>query len=156
MISFHFACNSAGTPKLDNFYFQNDSRVRPQLAPEPFVSALAQAMLGHPRGGSLAFVGHVDRTWLSTFLWRSYGGKPHVYADVIEALLRGYRIGTALHLLSQVTAEISIDFVRKILEHTGPYDPKRTAVKMLGQISDLQGFVILGDPAVRLATASGD
>ncbi len=112
-------------------------------------------MLGPAGGGLLAFVGYVDRTWTTTFLWRDYDGEPEIYTTVIEALLRGCRLGMALSLFSQVSAEISTDFIRGILNHVGPYDPKVKSAHLLGQIGDLQGFVILGDPAVRLSAAAG-
>lgn len=150
LISFHFACNSAGTPQFDDFYFQEDPRRRPALAIQPFVSALAQSLVGHPGGGALAFIGHVERTWISTFLWRRSGGQPHLYSDVVEALLRGFRVGAALDVFSRVSAEISTDLIRRIVATTGAFDPKRKAANMLGRICDLKAFVVIGDPAVRI------
>lgn len=153
MISFHFACNSAGTPLLDNFYFRTDPQKRMKTAELPFVSRLAQTMLGKASGRSLAFIGHVERTWLNTFLWRPNEEKPQQYSDVIGKILRGERIGAAFELFSTITAEISASLMGRILEAAGPLDPRIHAIEELGQISDLRGFVIIGDPAVRLSGA---
>jgi hypothetical protein len=58
LITMHFACYGAGTPKLDEFPPMGSTE-RAAIAPEAFVSSLTTALLAHPRGGALAAVGHV-------------------------------------------------------------------------------------------------
>ncbi len=72
LISLHFACFGAGTPRLDS-YAQRALKEPVAIAPRAFVAELPRRLLGHPKGGALAVVGHVDRTWGYSFLWKSSG-----------------------------------------------------------------------------------
>ncbi len=68
LISFHFACYSAGTPAFDGYtpYTERDVREKSE---RPFVARLPQRMLAHPAGGALAVIGHVDQAWHWSFHW---------------------------------------------------------------------------------------
>ena len=64
LVSFHFACYAAGTPAVNDYPDTERKVFRNQpIAPHPFAARLPQRLLGHPNGGALGFVGHVDRAW---------------------------------------------------------------------------------------------
>ncbi len=77
MIAFHFACFGAGTPQSNDFaYYQEVVQLRKvhrSLTSSPFLARLPQALLGHPNGGALAVIGHIDRAW--DFLLRLVRGQ---------------------------------------------------------------------------------
>ena len=81
MIGFCFACFGMGTPRRDDFAGRAYGTGEPGIiAPVDFVAQLPQRMLGHPKGGALAAVGHIDRAWGSSFLWA--GGQDQTEAQL--------------------------------------------------------------------------
>ena len=72
LLTFHFACYGAGTPRLNDFAVADAWRdegavaafklnARDAIAPAAFVAQLPRRLLSHPRGGALAVVGHIER-----------------------------------------------------------------------------------------------
>lgn len=144
LISFHFACFSAGTPAYDGFSTNGER----QIAPEPFVARLPQRMLSHRNGGALAVVGHVDTACESSFLWKVAGSQVLTFANTLVRLQEGYPVGAAMEPMNRRYAEISSDlFSRKDMG-----DAKDWEAFLSIACQDARNYVIVGDPAVRLFT----
>jgi UDP-2,3-diacylglucosamine pyrophosphatase LpxH len=154
LIAFFFACYSAGCPRDDQFYRQA-FRQPEQIAPYSFVASLPRRMLGHPRGGALAVIGHVDRAWSASFLLP--GGPVHAnlteFESAILTLANGQTVGAALEYFNQRHAGLSCDLTERLQE----LDCGRQGAAIELEIArlwtsnnDARGYVIVGDPAVRL------
>ncbi len=151
LVSFHFACFSGGTPELDNFS-RDRRRKPPRLAPEPFVAALPKRMLTHPNGGALAVIGHVDSAWAHSFLWRRLKQQSQAFEHCFEALIAGQPVGAAMEAFSARLDAI----VREQMSLTLRHDAREAAARRLdaswhAAVTDLRNYVVLGDPAVRVA-----
>lgn len=142
LISFHFACYSAGTPAFDGFSTNGEK----PIAPEPFVARLPQRMLSHPGGGALAVVGHVDTALESSFLWKTAGSQVLTFSNTLWRLLEGYPVGAAMEPMNRRYMEISSDLYSRRDMKDG--DDWEAFLSMACQ--DARNYVIVGDPAVRL------
>jgi hypothetical protein len=147
LITFHFACYSAGTPATNHFVHRGPDERR-ILAPDPFVAALPQRLLAHPTGGALAVVGHIDRAWGFSFYSLLAGAQVQAFAATFVNLLGGSPIGCAMEAFNQRYSDLAVD----VLSHLqGPGDVERArAVALWTALLDARNFVVLGDPAVRL------
>ena len=148
LVAFHFACYGAGTPQFDDF---NLDGKRTEIAPYPLVSALPKQLLGHPDGGALAVVGHVDRAWAYSFHWPGAGRQTETYRSCLARLLDGHPVGSAFEYLNERYAELSVDLhteFEDIEAEKRPNPPLLAA--MWTAHNDARSFTILGDPAVRL------
>lgn len=157
MMVFGFACYGAGTPKLDEFAQQGgDPRSRKAIAPSDFVASLPMRLLGHPRGGSLAFIGHVDRAWGYSYTWPGARSKSQTAAfeSVILRLLQGQPVGYALEYFNERYAELSTVLTQQMqeIDNGMECDPYELAAMWTAN-NDSRGYVVLGDPAARLRFA---
>jgi hypothetical protein len=151
LVVFHFACFSAGTPQVDAF-------ARPgapvhQIAPHAFVARLPQRLLGHSGGGALAVIGHVDRAWSSAFKWDRSGTQLQTFESMMALLLDGHPVGSAMEPFNQRYAALSADLALEIqdVRERGAIPDERTIATMWMLSNDARSYVVLGDPAVRLA-----
>ncbi len=165
MLCFQFGCYTAGTPQYDEFgtydaTFKNAKNEafdrRPSgpvaLAKKPFVASLPMGMLAHPGGGALAVIGHVDRAWTFSFSWPKAGPQTTVFESTLTALLDGYPVGAALEYFNLRYAELATELTRRLdLIDMGKRYDARELVRLWAMHHDARGYVIVGDPAVRLS-----
>ncbi len=154
LVSFHHACYGAGTPQLDE-YPHPGLTARPTAAPTAFLARLPQRLLAHPRGGALAVLGHVERTWPCSFLWQEAGSQLAVYRGLLRLLLQGHRVGWAVEQFNQRYAELATNLTR-ILEdakYGKEPEPRDLAFRWTAH-NDARSLIVLGDPAVRLSAAA--
>jgi hypothetical protein len=149
LIAFHYACHAAGTPQLDAY--AQPGAPRRTLAPHAFAASLPKRLLGHPQGGALAVVGHVERTWGYSFLWKGVGRQTQTFESFFKQLFAGYPIGAALEAFALRYAEILalLDSLREDIDYGAPADPQQLSSLWTAR-NDARGYVLLGDPAVRL------
>lgn len=148
LLAFLFACNSAGTPDRGDFA-PEDKELR-QASPKPFVSGLARKLLGR---GALAVVGHVERVWRCSFLWRETGVRPRAFMDTLGRLLDGKPLGWAMEPLSDRFADLSSCLSALLEDHyLGLLDEEKSIIELWTACRDARNYVIVGDPAVRLST----
>lgn len=172
---FFFACFSAGTParsayhhwlrrlhELGEFGGELESVLSSLPGPgvPPFVAALPRAVLANP-DGPLAVVGHLDLAWTYSFLeiTPTPDRRRHRrFTGLLDLLLRGKRVGLALadlqraRHLAETDIAVSADEAERVQAASGPSLEQRIRLGhrwMLRQ--DLDGYVVLGDPAARLA-----
>lgn len=153
LIAFFFACYGAGTPRFDSFSENGDRR---ELACESFVSRLPQCLLGHPNGGALAVIGHVDRAWSTSFDWPEADDQLQVFEGVFGWLLDGYPVGAAMEGFSQRYAELASDLREETEAVRWGAEPDFLDLAWFWTAAqDARSYVVLGDPAVRLPWAAG-
>ncbi|MGP0065098.1 MAG: hypothetical protein ACLQGP_16060 [Isosphaeraceae bacterium] len=152
LIAFHFACYGAGTPKLDDFAHQAFKK-RSEIAPNAFLARLPQRLLAHPLGGAQAVIGHVERAWGFSFMWGKAGEQHAAFQSTLDQLLKGFPVGFATEYLNQRYAELASDLgdEKKAIEEDGKVVNDREMARLWTSTNDARSFIIVGDPAVRLA-----
>ncbi len=150
MITFHFACFSAGTPKYERFV-QVPGQAPTQLSNEAFIAALPKELLSHSNGGCLACVGHVERAWGYSISPTKGGPSIEIFRDLIRSVLLGARIGHAMSNMNDRYINFSNLIASKIDQNSlGIHVPPDDLAKAWIQRNDAEGYLILGDPAARI------
>ncbi|GAP15882.1 hypothetical protein LARV_03676 [Longilinea arvoryzae] len=157
LVAFLFACFGGGTPAFDRFTALEHGKPV-QLAPRPFFAALPRALLAHPNGGALAVIAHVDRAW--GFSIQNPGALPQIdaFRNTIQRILSGKPVGYAIQDFNFRYADLSIQvssFVEEKLYYHKNVPDDKLAVAWV-QRNDAEGYVVLGDPAVRLRSSEID
>lgn len=156
MISFHFACFGAGTPRNDEFAFLRQgvkgNLEAIQIAPSSFVARLPRTLLAHPKGGALAVIGHVDRAWGSSFLWDSSLQQLSTFESMLKRLFEGYPVGAAMEYFNERYAELAASLAGELENLKKPYLKVNANefASLWTAHNDARGYALLGDPAVRL------
>ncbi|HEX7183103.1 MAG TPA: hypothetical protein VF756_14770, partial [Thermoanaerobaculia bacterium] len=113
LVTFFFACYSAGTPQTDSFAHLDTRRLQ-EAAREAFLARLPQKLLGRPGGGALAAIGHIDQAWPCSFLWEDEWEHTQVFESALRLLMRGYPIGAAMEHFGQRYAEIAAEISSRL------------------------------------------
>ncbi len=150
MVAFFFACFGAGTPQRSDF--DHLAGVAVPLASHPFVARLPQRLLAHPRGAALAVIGHIDQAWGYSFQWEGAGRQLAVFESMVTRLLAGQPVGQAVEYLNERYAELSAELTALLQdERRGATVDDATLAGIWTATNDARSYVILGDPAARLA-----
>lgn len=154
LIAFHFACYGGGTPQRDSFPRRRGGDAV-SIAPRPFVARLPQRLLGHAGGGALAVIAHIDRALGFSFAWPGGGAQGAAFESTLQRLLEGHPIGSALEYFNMRYAELSTKLSNELddVDNGAAPDPLRLA-ELWATNNDARGYVLLGDPAVRLPGAT--
>jgi peptidase C25-like protein len=150
LITFQFACFGAGTPEFDN-YAHKPNQPAPQIALQPFFAALPKAMLAHPKGGALACIGHVERAWGYSIIAPNAGPQLIPFQNAIGRLLVGQPVGYATKDFNEKFAALSAS-LGNLLEQVG-FGARVSDLELANtwvERNDAGGYIIIGDPAVRL------
>lgn len=159
-IAFLFACYGAGTPKIDDYYRQAYMDKGEVIAEQPFVAALPKAMLSLAQGGALAVIGHIERVWSLSYLGpeqRVGLGEPRrdehlaVFESTVDRLLHGYPVGAAMDHFDVRHAALATELTAAFESIIEPNDYQLTELWTANH--DARGYVVIGDPAVRLKVA---
>jgi hypothetical protein len=149
MMHFFFACHGGGCTELDDFDRLN--KAPRKIADKPFFSRLPQKLLGHPNGGALAVLAHVERAWAYSFQGQRGGSQIQGFRDVIGRLLRGQRIGQATDMFNMRWAAIATELSDMQGDLARGADvPLRKIGNLWVSRDDARNFIVMGDPAVRL------
>ncbi len=150
LVSFHFACYSAGAPAIGDFPI-----ARTRTAPRAFVSLLPRRQL---QAGALAVVGHVDSGFESSIELPGAGRHIEVFEDFVDRLLlKGHPVGSAKENFGARYADLMSDLGAELEEEKRgmPRDDNLVADLWIHS-RDARNYVILGDPAVRLGPPEGE
>ncbi|MDY7078295.1 MAG: hypothetical protein SXV54_15370 [Chloroflexota bacterium] len=152
LIAFHFACFSAGTPRLDQFAQQTFRDERAVIAPHNFVGALPKSLLSH---GALAVVGHVERAWGYSILSPGTVDQTGVFESALLQLFRQDPVGWVTENLNMRYADLATQLTANLeykSDSISPYD----LAQMWTEQNDARSYVVIGDPAARLPIALPD
>jgi hypothetical protein len=158
LITFHFACYGAGTPDGDDFPHIKNKPLRSYATPKPIVARLAQRLLGHPKGGALAVIGHIERAWSCSFHGgQQLGQQLATFQSMMTQLLKGFPVGFALEYINQYHAALGTELGSMLEKMNKGWDPEnlnRTLSQVWTANNDARNFVVLGDPAVKLTVGA--
>ncbi len=144
---------SAATPEFDEFSFGTAPR---RKAAQSFTASLPKRLLAHPNGGALAVIGHVDTNWEYSLVAQDKQTSSGLFEGLCINLMSGYTIGSAMTPLGQralVLASSLVDGFLSAPTASNLFENKKLLANMVA-LRDARNYIILGDPATRLAVTS--
>src|SRR5262249_43561887 len=112
--------------------------------------------LGHPKGGALAVVAHVDRAWGFSLVWPGAGPQTATFESALRRLLGGEPVGLAMEVFNQRYAELTAELAAEVENlGFGKKPDEKPPAELWTAAPDARNSAILGDPAVRIAVSAG-
>ena len=150
VIAFLFACFGAGTPLEDRYTHEPDVEP-PAIAPKPFASALPIRFLTQPGGGALACIGHIERAWGFSIVGQTNDPQLGPFRRALWRLMHGQPVGLAVQEFNDKCATASVQLANLLEKaYAGrPVDESQLTTTW-AERNDAEGYVVVGDPAVRL------
>jgi hypothetical protein len=141
-----FGSHGAGSTRYRKSEF---SDARPGISVRPSVAPLPKRLLGNKAGGALAFIGHVNTAYETSFDWNLEFPQVQSFEAVLHAILSGQRVGAAMEQLCQRHAEITaeLQLISRMRRKAGS---ERKAFLRHASL-DAAEYILIGDPAVRLS-----
>ena len=100
-------------------------------------------------------IGHVERTWSCSFHGGGVGSQLQTFQSVMQCLLGSHRVGWALEYFGALYAALATELTGEItLETQGQRPDDALLAELWTAHNDARGFVVLGDPAVRLGCSA--
>jgi hypothetical protein len=149
LIAFHFACFSAGTPRVDQFAQQAFKDERQVIAPRDFVGGLPKSLLSH---GALAVIGHVERAWGYSIMSPGSVDQTGVFESALLQLFRQDPVGWVTENLNMRYADLATQMAATLEYERDSVDAYDLA-QMWTEQNDARSYVVIGDPAARLPIA---
>jgi CHAT domain len=155
LVALLFACFGNGTPDQDQFPMDlSQAANAPPLAPKPFIAALPQRLLTHPKGSALAVIGHIDRAW-GFSIQASKVMDPQIgpFRNSLGFILNGAPIGYALGGNFGARYASLSTALASATSPTAPASTRlsdRDLVTLWLERNDAQNYLLLGDPAARI------
>ena len=147
LIAFHFACYGAGMPTHDNFHRQTADDTPTVIADQEFIAKLPQSLLGHPNGGALAVIGHIERTWTRSFQSEEELPRIGVFQSMLSSLFDGEPVGLAMEYFDQRYGVCATE-LHHLIDTTDASDDELASLWL--DTNDARNYIILGDPAVKI------
>jgi hypothetical protein len=150
LVIFSFACFSAGTPSHDRFIHRAGVQP-PPIADGPFISALPKKLLSLPNGSALAFIGHIERAWGCSIITANAGAQLLPFQNAVGRIFIGEPIGHAMRDFNDRYAALSTSLSAMLeqISYGMKISNADVAASWLGR-NDAEGYVLLGDPAIKL------
>ncbi len=144
LVAVFFGCYTAGMPEYDSFTLDTPQR----LGPEAMLTPLARRLLGHERG-ALAVVGHVDRAWGHSYVWRGHS-QPYTFESMLKALMEGQPVGAAARFLGDRSSDLARILGRQKLDLAlGREVDRDHFLRCWIAEQDARSYLVVGDPAAR-------
>jgi hypothetical protein len=123
-IAFLMTEMSAGVPGRSDF-------MHSEIVGEPLLAILPKRLLGHPNGGVLAVVGHVDVLWSWSFVGLAKTSDAEIYTSILCRLMEGHTVASATEPLVQ----------RYVILATRLAEQVRAGDSLAMQIDDVSGAI---------------
>jgi len=150
-----FACFSAGVPEK-GAYALFTSGTAQQFPEAPFVAPLPRVLLSYEHG-PIAFIGHVDAATSQSFM-DGIVPQPGAFKDFLDWALPGFgTLARAMQGFRERAWKTAVVLSDKLSSAAGAQTFVAQAVlNAFIRYHDARGYLLLGDPAIRMAAPAAE